>query len=408
MIYKKISLIIFSLYLLNITRCDTDGETENNDVANIEEITPTDMSTESTSEIIESTTLYIPDEIWIRSALLDIAHYLRNYKFNEWDRRYYQEKPINKTIGYYASFPIPSLRSLHWKVYENCNDNFYKCIIYLHGIIETSPWTRADDTSEIINENIIPINDTIKKNLNQECKTGIENMEKSGLPFDGPLEKFQWRTSASYYMCWYTMLETPEMTALEASCDNFANCLDPVYGHKNKDPRADDRESFACATYSFCPDICCPIKHTKTLQNCYEDELNPCISENRNEDINKKICLMHRNNNQNFRDIVANRWNVTCNCADEGFLWKSEFGMCVDINECVSGTHNCSKESQTCLNLPGSFQCICKWGYTYDEDTQKCIEKPLFKESKDLSEHLTEHFSKIKRFIKWILKHFKL
>ena len=32
--------------------------------------------------------------------------------------------------------------------------------------------------------------------------------------------------------------------------------------------------------------------------------------------------------------------------------------MCLDIDECSNGTHDCSKKS-TCLNTKGSYSCVC-------------------------------------------------
>ena len=93
-------------------------------------------------------------------------------------------------------------------------------------------------------------------------------------------ERFQWRTSASYYMCWYTMLETPELSVFGESCENHANCLD-VYGIENKDPRANDAKPFACALYSFCPDHCCPMKHIWYMRDCFQSPENPCYESNR-------------------------------------------------------------------------------------------------------------------------------
>ena len=41
------------------------------------------------------------------------------------------------------------------------------------------------------------------------------------------------------------------------------------------------------------------------------------------------------------------------------------YPFCVDIDECVTSTHNCS-ESADCTNTNGSFTCQCKEGYTGD------------------------------------------
>ena len=41
------------------------------------------------------------------------------------------------------------------------------------------------------------------------------------------------------------------------------------------------------------------------------------------------------------------------------------YSFCVDIDECVTGRHNCS-ENANCTNTNGSFTCQCKEGYTGD------------------------------------------
>ena len=41
------------------------------------------------------------------------------------------------------------------------------------------------------------------------------------------------------------------------------------------------------------------------------------------------------------------------------------YPFCVDIDECVTGTHNCN-ENANCTNTNGSFTCQCKEGYTGD------------------------------------------
>lgn len=92
-------------------------------------------------------------------------------------------------------------------------------------------------------------------------------------------ERFQWRTTVSYYMCWYTMLGVSDLATFGEPCDNHANCLDE-YGVHNKDPRADDTKPHACALYSFCPDLCCPVKHIWYMKDCFQSQRNPCYAEN--------------------------------------------------------------------------------------------------------------------------------
>lgn len=392
-------LILLFIVLLGVTYyyqicviCSPEDEntSSNEDITNNES---------NSSENLEPS-IVIPDDKWVRYALQDISYYLRNYKFNEWDRRYYNLKPEN--YGYYETFPIPALRSLHLKVFENCKDNFYKCIIYLHSVIETSPITRSDDIITILNKNSTSLNDSTIKILNDECMNAISNSEKSGLPFDGPIDKFQWRTSAAYYMCWYTMLGTPALALLAEPCDNFAQCLDPQYGYKNKDPRANDSIPYACALYSFCPDPCCPMKYIDNYEACYENDLNPCFTENVNNDVLRKTCSISKTNNIDFSNIILNRWNTSCHCNDIGFTWESEFEMCVDINECIMGSHNCNQQTENCLNIPGSFKCICRWEYSLDKNSV-CREKIIFKNNKL---NLKEHYYVISNIIQRILNYF--
>ena len=44
-------------------------------------------------------------------------------------------------------------------------------------------------------------------------------------------------------------------------------------------------------------------------------------------------------------------------------------GLFVDIDECKSGDNNCS---QLCDNVPGSFECRCKAGYSLQDDGTTC------------------------------------
>lgn len=356
---------------------------ENDDGLGLDDIL-NPISTAYSTKLAEQTqesTFLVPDEKWLVNALQDVAYFLRNHKFNEWDRRKYSNQPEDYFIGFYKAFPEPSLKGVHWKVYKNCYKDFYQCIKYLYSVTETIPFTRSDDIITKLNNNENFSKNSISK-LDTDCKQALLYADKTGLPFDEPKEKFQWRTSASYFMCWYTMLGTPALSMLGESCDNFASCLDSTFGHRNYDPRSDDKFSFTCAMYSFCPDPCCPLKHVKAVSQCHDSELNPCFTENaQSSEVLHRECRFDRKDNQNLEGIIANKWNVSCHCREKGFEWKSQFGMCVDVNECTVDKHHCNSVTESCMNLPGTFQCICRWGYAYDAVKKRCTKKDILSNS---------------------------
>lgn len=54
-------------------------------------------------------------------------------------------------------------------------------------------------------------------------------------------------------------------------------------------------------------------------------------------------------------------------------LHHTRYGTCVDVNECTAHSETCDVESETCVNLPGRYKCICRWGYMWSADRQICI-----------------------------------
>ncbi|KAG7204387.1 hypothetical protein KM043_004831 [Ampulex compressa] len=170
------------------------------------------------------------------------------------------------------------------------------------------------------------------------------------------------------------MLGVPELGIFGESCDNHANCLDD-YGIHNGDPRADDAKPYACALYSFCPDHCCPMKHISYAKDCFQSRLNPCYAGNAPA---RRRCTLNREENRDLLALLSNRINVSCECRLAGYEWSSTFGLCVDVNECTRGEHNCSVEAaETCLNLPGGFECACKLGYAYDAKARACVRSAI-------------------------------
>ena len=37
-----------------------------------------------------------------------------------------------------------------------------------------------------------------------------------------------------------------------------------------------------------------------------------------------------------------------------------------DVDECVEGSHDCFPNFATCVNIPGSYNCVCSHSYTED------------------------------------------
>ncbi|KAK9506261.1 hypothetical protein O3M35_008230 [Rhynocoris fuscipes] len=82
----------------------------------------------------------------------------------------------------------------------------------------------------------------------EECqrRLKLEDNEVQDI-FGGYLERFQWKTTAAYYMCYFTLQDNPDLSLFGEPCDNFANCVARENG--NSDPRADDSKPYYCALY---------------------------------------------------------------------------------------------------------------------------------------------------------------
>ncbi|XP_029161312.1 uncharacterized protein LOC114933045 [Nylanderia fulva] len=316
----------------------------------------------------------VPDSILDKNRIIrDAAYLIRAHKFHDYDRRYCKSVE-EATSRPYEEFPRPGLRSLHWEVRKHCDASFVECLKYLERIIKLMALRREDDTVTIMREqkwNLVNNTEQILT-AQRDCQTAQRRDNLTMVPFQGPIERFQWRTTVSYYMCWYTMLGIPDLATFGEPCDNHANCLDE-YGIHNKDPRADDTKPYACALYSFCPDHCCPMKHIRYMKDCFQSQRNPCFAEN--QPAHRK-CTLNRDENRDFHALGANQINVSCECHQPGHEWSSRFGLCVDVNECIRGTHNCTLNEESCLNLPGHYACVCRLGYVYNQEMKRCVHSP--------------------------------
>ncbi|XP_043511779.1 uncharacterized protein LOC122529581 [Frieseomelitta varia] len=313
------------------------------------------------------------DADWDKNKVIrDVAYYIRAHKFRDYDRRYYKRLEDSPS-RLYEEFPKPPLKSLHWEVRRYCDASFVECLKYLETIIKSTALKREDDTVTIVKEQKWNLADNAKQiqAAQKDCQAAQRRDDLTMPPFQGPIERFQWRTTVSYYMCWYTMLGVPELSIFGESCDNYANCQVESPGAGNEDSRADDTIPYACALYSFCPDHCCPMKHIRDMTDCHQSQDNPCYAGNPPE---HRACSLNRQENQDLLGLLANQINISCECREPGYEWSSRFGLCVDVNECTRGRHGCAMEQgEICMNLAGGYECVCKFGYVYDDDRGECV-----------------------------------
>ncbi|XP_076627864.1 uncharacterized protein LOC143345036 [Colletes latitarsis] len=341
------------------------------------------------------------DANWDKNkAIRDVAYYIRAHKFQDFDRRYYRRLEDSPS-RFYEEFPKPPLRSLHWEVRRHCDASFVGCLKYLERTIKLTALRREDDTVTIMKEQKWNLVNNTKQLLSvqRDCQMAQRRDNLTMVPFQGPIERFQWRTTASYYMCWYTMLGVPELSIFGESCGNHANCQ-IEYEADNGDPRADDTKPYACALYSFCPDHCCPMRHIRYITDCYHTPFNPCYAGN---SPSHRTCTLDRRENQDFLSLIANRINISCYCRETGYEWSSKFGICVDVNECTRGEHDCVSENEVCINMPGGYQCVCKFGYVYDPEQRSCILNSAMEELFSASK-TEDNATKTKPIIETIIK----
>jgi hypothetical protein len=124
-------------------------------------------------------------------------------------------------------------------------------------------------------------------------------------------------------------------------------------------------KEFACAELSLCPDICYAkgvySVSNANLEDLKKHETNPC----RNFSDGK--CELSSTENKDFSLLQKGKINVSCECP-KGFKYSTSMSACLEINECL-GDNMCQADSaKACLNLVGSFICVCKQGFRFKDD----------------------------------------
>lgn len=54
-------------------------------------------------------------------------------------------------------------------------------------------------------------------------------------------------------------------------------------------------------------------------------------------------------------------------------MLNKRYGMCIDANECSDNFEICNTISETCINLPGRYKCICRWGFVWSIGQGICV-----------------------------------
>lgn len=275
-----------------------------------------------------------------------IGYFLAAHKYFELDRRYIISATKGEKPVFFKHFPLPSLRRLNPQVQRACDTGFLECVDEIYKIARVS-------------ESLFDFH-KIKVNSSRPPEF---------YPFKYARELFNYRTSASYYMCWYTMREEQPLKDIGIDhCFKYFNYASENKKNTVNDFRAaDGRKSFQCALLWFCPNQCYGKfnGNTRSLREALAEKTNPCV------DLTYKDCIVPRNKNTNFEDLKKNRLNVSCYCGN-GIEWNTKFSMCIDTDECYNKQDDCWKRGFVCQNTKGSYKCRCRLGFSYNEVTQKC------------------------------------
>lgn len=131
------------------------------------------------------------DFSWLDDTIKDIAYYLRSHKFNEYDRRY-ETDAAKAPREYYAKFPRPPLRALHWEVQQFCEPSFLSCMKYVKRKLKGVALKREDDTAIVMMEQKWTKSNNSEqiKEVNDECIKMREKDDTIADPFQGPIERF--------------------------------------------------------------------------------------------------------------------------------------------------------------------------------------------------------------------------
>lgn len=139
----------------------------------------------------------------------------------------------------------------------------------------------------------------------------------------------------------------------------------------------------------------CPLgfRFSQQILNCVD--IDECIEQPDICPRNRPVCVNVQGSYtcQLTRDETSALGpTVTC---PAGYKFNNALQTCEDIDECAEGLHNCSRQTQSCVNGIGDFRCVdrepdCGFGFRYDPNIRRCADINECAEGKDYCNVETE------------------
>ena len=302
------------------------------------------------------------------SPLYIIGQYIAAHKYFGVDYRYVAGEIEDGDRYFYRKFPSPSLRKMHPRLERECLSDIRDCLQDISNVA-----MKSGSMQYIVGGN------DFEKNYN------ASSMLPLYAPFASFFEMFQYRQTAMYFLCYHTLLKNDYLRlkphakmgclfGLSMAAElpkERRRILTDDHEFAINDVRnfgGDSMDDFVCARLWFCPDPCYGRESKGNyVEKNFKSPGNPCLS------VKDSECDWKRAGNTNFDDLSKNKFNITCKCDAErkGFEWNSQFGLCVDIDECSTGMHTCPS-NRVCRNAVGSYLCTCPRGYDVNNKTSYC------------------------------------
>ncbi|KAJ7357705.1 Low-density lipoprotein receptor- protein 1B [Desmophyllum pertusum] len=121
------------------------------------------------------------------------------------------------------------------------------------------------------------------------------------------------------------------------------------------------------AGIALCQHVCVD---TKSNYNCACHKGYELDGRYKCQDLNECVTGRHECEPQST-SCSNNLGSYTCQCKN-GYQPNQSLYKCQDVNECNTGNHKCDNQTTTCSNVLGSYTCLCKDGYQPDQSLYKC------------------------------------